>query len=211
MTDDVGAVVLRCPSCGRELPGLDADRVWTCVPCAQAFEVEDGRLVARPFRMWAAPADGPVVHLPFWRLEHTAEIASADDAARRAAEEAAASGRSWIRAFSLRGAFAMGDPGRFLTEASHPERLEAAPLPVCLGARIESRDAVRVAELLLLARADRVADVTPVTLRLDVREAVLVAVPFVVAGLDVVCAVDARAIRRAALPDAEALLATASR
>ena len=207
----VVAIVLRCPECGVELAGLDADQAWACPSCGNAWEVEGDRLAPRPYRVWALGAEGVVAHLPFWRIECTADVVSDDPAARAAAEAAAAAGRVWVRAFGLRAAFAVGDPGEMLTFAAHAERIEGGPLPVCVGARIGSREAVRIAELLILARADREVDVSPVTLRLDVREIALVAIPYVDAGPDLACAADGRSFRKSAFPDCEAILAAARR
>lgn len=205
------ALVLRCPSCGGELPGLDADQAWTCASCRAAYEVEGDALAARPY-LRVRPPDGVghgLVWLPFWRIEHVAEIACDDDRARAAAEDAAAAGRSWVRAFWLENAFLLGDPGQSMTAGDAPEPLDADGLPPCLGTRVTSAEALRLAELFVLARADRVADVSPVTLRLVPRATSLVAVPFVVGELDVVSAFDGRAFRRTTIPDLDEILAAA--
>jgi hypothetical protein len=206
------AVVLRCPSCGQELPALDADRVWACASCRTALEIEGDALAPRPYRCWrpAGRARDDTVWLPFWRVEHDAEIDCDDARARAAAEDAASAGRSWVRAFWLENAFLLGDPGQAMSAEEHAEHLSDHDLPVCVGARVGSAEALRLAELFVLARADRVADVTPVTLRLVPRETALVAVPFALAERDVVCAVDGRRFRRTTIPDLDAIRATAA-
>jgi len=195
------AVLLRCPNCGSDLPGLDADRAWACAPCGHAWELDGAALAPRPYRVWRLSVDPPVVWLPFWRIAHRPEIecGEGDFAVRAAIERAAASGRAWVRAFGLDGAFQTGDPGQTLTNADHAEHIEADRLPECVGARIGSAEAVRLATLFVLARADREEDVTPAVLRLDVSETALVAVPFLDAGRDLVCAVDARPYRKSAM------------
>lgn len=232
--DGPTAIVLRCPSCATELPGLDSDRVWACASCGHAWEAEEGRLAPRPYLAWRVPVDGavvddapradprvprvsgsvagqgPAVWLPFWRVAFGAEVVCADAAALAAIERAAAPGRAWVRAFRLDGAFQIGDPGRALTEASHEESLAADRLPVCVGARIGSAEAIRLARLFVLARADVEADVTPAELRLAVTETAFVAVPFVASGRDVVCAIDGRSYRRSAMGDLAEVLATAA-
>jgi hypothetical protein len=195
------AVLLRCPDCGSDLPGLDADRAWACPPCGHAWEIEGAALAPRPYRVWRVDAEGSVVWLPFWRIAYRPEIecGAGDFAVRAAIERAAASGRAWVRAFWLDGAFQTGDPGQTLTNAEHAEHLASDRLPVCVGARIGSAEAVRLATLFVLARADREEDVTPAVLRLDVSEAALVAVPFLESGRDLVCAVDGSRCRKSAM------------
>jgi hypothetical protein len=219
------AVLLRCPNCGSDLPGLDADRAWACAPCGNAWEIDGTALAPRPYRVWRLTVDGrvvssshgaeprearrsgsaagaaPVVWLPFWRVAYRPEIecGEGDFAVRAAIERAAASGRAWVRAFWLDGAFQTGDPGQTLTNADHAEHIEADRLPDCVGARIGSAEAVRLATLFVLARADREEDVTPAVICLDVSETALVAVPFLDAGRDLVCAVDARSYRKSAM------------
>jgi hypothetical protein len=199
------AIVLRCPECGRELPGLDADRVWTCAPCARAWEIDGARLAPRPFCVWRPPggpaAESALRWLPFWRVAYRIEVDCPEPPLRDAILRAAASGRAWVRAFRLDGAFQVGDPGQVLTEGDHAEHLEAAGLPECVGARLGSAEAVNLARLFLLARADREIDVTPAEVRLEATETALVAVPFAEDGRDLVCAIDARSYRRSAMGD----------
>lgn len=209
--EEVAAVVLRCSNCAQELPGADADRAWACAPCATAYEIEGASFAPRPYAAWRVPIDdadrGGVIWLPFWRIAHAAEIASDDEPARIAVERAVAAGRTWIRAFWLDNAFLVGDAGQTLTKDAHDETLDAASLPRIAGARIPSRDALRLAELFALAAADREADVTPVTLRLVAHATALIAVPFRDAGRDIVCAVDGRAFRKSAVPDLDEIAA----
>jgi hypothetical protein len=201
------AVLLRCPNCGNDLPGLDDDRAWACPPCARAWEVEDGRLAERPYRAWRVPAEGEGVWLPFWRIAYEPRVAGSDARAVAAVESATASRRAWVRAFRLDGAFSIGDPGQSITSLDAPEVLDARDLPVCAGTRIGSAEAAQLARLFALAAADRIADVTPVTLDLDVRELMLVAVPFVDAGRDLVCPVDGRPLQKRTFPDLVAIAA----
>ena len=195
------AIVLRCPQCGTELLGHDADRAWVCVSCAHVWEVVGRELAARPYRVWRLDAGGPAVWLPFWRVQFRAEIECDDAHVRETVEQVAARGGAWVRAFWLDGAFQMGDPGQALTDTDTDETLASDRLPAITGIRISSAEAVRLAELFVLASADKIADVSPVTLRLHVQETALVAVPFRDDGRDVVCVTDGHAFRKAAIPD----------
>jgi hypothetical protein len=197
------AIALRCPNCGHDLPGLDGDRAWACAPCAHAWEVEGTSLAPRPYRAWRLASAPGAVWLPFWRIAYEANVECADARALGAVSDVAASRRAWVRAFRLDGAFLVGDPGQGLTARdASDEALDDRDLPECVGSRIGSREALRLAELFVLAAADRIADVTPVRLVLSLREATLVAVPFLDAGRDLVCAATGARYRRSALPDA---------
>lgn len=195
------AVALRCPLCGTDLPGLDADRVWTCAPCRAAWEVEDGALAPRRFVEYAAPFDGDVVRLPFWRIGYDAvvECAAAEPAA--AMERATALRRAFVRAFRLDGAWVVGDPGQSLTTHAFDEVLCDRPPRACPGGVLGSADAIRLAGLFVLAAADRIADVTPVRFELVPTSLEYVSVPFRACGDSLECPWIGRRYLRRAFPD----------
>ena len=176
----LSVLALRCGRCGEELRGLDGDRAFCCAPCATAWEVEDGRFVARPFRALepVIGGKGERLWLPFWRLGVSVHAEGENRAACDALRAVAAVGRAWVRAFWLTSAFYVGDPGQRMTGAGFEERLRADALPCCAGTRLGSSEAMQLAELFLLAAADRSADITGVKAHFDFTERALVAVPF---------------------------------
>lgn len=196
-------ILLRCDACGLVLSGLDSDRAWTCVPCGAAFEERGGRLVRLPYRaLVLAPRPGPAgsVALPFWRVAFTAHVSGPNPVVRNALAAAAGAGRAWVRAFWMAGAFHVGDPGVHLTEASFDESLTDERLPACRGVRVASADAVRLARLFLLARADRTADISGADVVLDGVATTLVAVRFALHEGEIESPVDGTRWRRKTLP-----------
>lgn len=202
MTDATSAVLLlRCARCGGGLDGGDGDRAWTCPRCAAAYEPRAGRLVEVPCRTLVLGRRAGDLPLPFWRVTFTPRIEAPTLPLRTALEEVSAAGRAWVRAFWMSGAFQIGDPGQKLTETAFDEALaDEATLPAA-GVRVGSAEALRLAELFLLAAADRRADVTDARLFLDDPAFELVSVVFRREGDDLVSPVDGARWRRVTVPD----------
>lgn len=176
------AVALRCPNCGGDFAGFDADRVWTCASCRAAWEVEDGALAPRRFVEYAAPFDGDVLRLPFWRIGYDPVIECAEAEPAQAVARATSLRRAWVRSFRLDGAWVVGDPGQALTSLEFDEIESDRPPRPCPGGVIGSADAMRLASLYVLAAADRIADITPVKFELVPTSLEYVALPFRVLG-----------------------------
>jgi len=201
VTGTSAALLLRCAHCGGSLDGADGDRAWTCPRCAAAFEVATGRLVEVPCRALVLGRERGDTALPFWRVRFTPEIEGPTLPVRRALEEVSAAGRAWVRAFWMIGAFHLGDPGQKLTEAAFDETLADDRTLPGAGVRVSSADALRLAELFLLAAADRVADVTDASVTLLDPSVELVVVSFASEGEDLVSPVDGARWRRSTVPD----------
>jgi len=202
MTGPGAAVLLlRCARCGGGLDGGDGDRAWTCPRCATAYEPRGGRLVEVPCRTLVLGRRDGGVPLPFWRVTFTPRIEAPTLLVRTALEEVSAAGRAWVRAFWMSGAFHIGDPGQKLTETPFDEALAEESVLPAAGVRVSSAEALRLAELFLLAAADRRADVTGARLSLDAPSFDLVAVCFRREGDDVVSPVDGARWRRVTVPD----------
>jgi len=195
------ALLLRCAHCGGGLDGGDGDRAWTCPHCAAAFEVADGRLAEVPCRALVLGRDRGDAALPFWRVRFTPQIDGPTLPVRRALEEVSSSGRAWVRAFWMIGAFHLGDPGQKLTETAFDETVAEDRVLPGAGVRVSSADALRLAELFLLAAADRRADVTDASVALLDPSVELVVVSFRTEGADLVSPVDGARWRRSTVPD----------
>lgn len=209
---------LRCGVCGAALGGLATDVAWICPPCGAAWEAETDaggtRLVRRASFLLepppAAVAAARVVWLPFWRIELDAEVADDPSAAAgrgsgaltREAVAAVARRRVFVRAFWMRNAFTIGDPGLLLTTADFQEvRIEDVPSPALTGIAIGSADAARLAELFVLRIVDSARDVCGVRLRSEAATVHLVLVPFADLGDILVCPATGHSFARALLDD----------
>lgn len=209
---------LRCRICGAALGGLATDVVWICPPCGAAWEAETDaggtRLVRRASFLLEPPpaaiAAARVVWLPFWRIELDSEVTDepsaagrrAADALTREAVAAVARRRVYVRAFWMRNAFTIGDPGLTLTAAEFPEvRIEGVPFPALTGIAIGSADAVRLAELFVLRIVDSARDVGGIRLHSNPASVHLVLVPFADLGDLLVCPATGHSFPRARLDD----------
>lgn len=176
-------VRLVCPGCGRALPTLDTDVAWACGTCVTGYELIDGQLVEHPLKVLALPDDVPhqaLIYLPFWRLELSPTIDGGSAAAIETITTMCAGRPSWVRAFSLRGAFYSGDPGLALSEHRWQERFDSGSPPPCLGASLSSSAGAQVARWFVLARADRHHDISHLTLTTVLRSAWLTLVPLAI-------------------------------
>jgi hypothetical protein len=198
-------LLLRCARCGGALDGGDGDRVFTCPRCAAAFEPRSGALAEVPLRSLvlgrSARGAGRAAALPFWRVTFTPQIEAPSLPLREALEDVSSAGRAWVRAFWMSGAFHVGDPGQRLTEARFDETLAADGTAPSAGVRVGSAEALRLAELFLLAAADRRADVTGARLVLADPAFELVTIAFLREGEDLVSPVDGARWRSVIVPD----------
>lgn len=195
-------VALRCTGCGSPLRHEDGVRAWTCPACRRAYEPERApgavRLAARPYGLLRIGDGGPGFALPFWRLGFTARVHGGTAALRAALAAVTEPGRAFVRAFPLRGAFNVGDPGRALTRARFDERYEDdARLPGTCRITVSSAEAMHLARLFLLADADVAADVSGGTLDLSFDSVTLVAVPWRDEGGSLVCPITGSSFPRA--------------
>lgn len=180
LTDAAPPVLpLRSPDGARRLYGLDGDCVFSVPGEASVYELEGATLVARPLRAARPerPPEGRLLWLPFWHVRLRAEV-SGQGPGRAAAEKVFLEDAGYVRAFSLQNAHYVGDPGLGLTLTGWRATLQEGPPPVCLGARLPSREAVDIARLFLLERADRGADVTGVRVQTVLERLELLMLPF---------------------------------
>lgn len=208
-------VALRCGRCGASLGGFDTDVAWVCSACGAAWEADasgpsavlvpiDASVLVPPGRR--APR---TVLLPFWRvtLDALAVPATSGDLVEPhpgtvAAVNTVAGRRVWVRAFWMRNAFVIGDPGLELTTANWEET--RGPVErgiVAQGVAIASGEAVRLAELFALKIVDAAADVAGIELRTRSAHCELVFVPFADAGNLIICPVSGTSYARAVFDD----------
>lgn len=170
---------LRSPDGVRRLHGLGGDCVFSAPGERTVYELEGGSLHARPLlamRSERAPA-GRLAWLPFWRVRFDARV-SGEGPGLTVVERVFREDAGFVRAFSLQNAHYVGDPGLGLTLAGPEAAAVEGPPPVCLGARLPSSEAVTIARLYLLEKADRAADVTGVRALTEVARLELVMIPF---------------------------------
>ena len=177
---ELTVIRLQCPACGRAMPSLDTDVVWGCQSCECAYELEEETLVRRKLIRIAPPATsdtGLLLYLPFWRVMLAARAAGGEHTAAATVAELMSERPAWVRAFAMRGAFHCGDPGQLLSEHGWQEERAAGPVPPCLGARLPSAEAVKLARWLLLNRADRKRDVSGIEIDIALGELHLALLP----------------------------------
>lgn len=173
------ALRLESPKSHRRLFGLDGDRVFSAPGEALAYELVGSDLAprrlsaVRPVR----PPEGVLVWLPFWRVRFAAEV-SGDGSGVSVLRSVFESSNAYVRGFTLLNALYVGDPGLGLTlDGFEPGAREEIP-PVCLGVRLPSQEALSIARLFLLEKADRISDVTGARVQVEVAELELLLVPF---------------------------------
>jgi hypothetical protein len=199
---DVRTVALVCPECQSRLRAPPGDVVFFCERCRQVSEAHDGRLALRELVTLDAGGTPGVVRLPVWRFGVAVAYSGEPDVVE-GLERAARPDRVFVAAFRQRNAMAFGDMGMLLT-AKPPTLVESDPEPFS-GAALRSAEAARLIEPMVLARADRVRDVTGVEVEVSVESVSLVTVPARDEGNALVDMALARRWPRAAFLDAEAL------
>lgn len=173
------ALRLQSPDTDRRLFGLDGDCVFSAPGASVAHELVGVDLCAREL-LAAQPSravEGLLFWLPFWQVRFRAEV-SGEGPAVAVVQTVFDSSRAYVRAFSLVNALYVGDPGLGLTLEGVELEAREGPPPVCLGARLPSREAVTIARLFLLEKADRISDVTGARVKAEVAELRLMMIPF---------------------------------
>ncbi|MFO8074207.1 MAG: hypothetical protein R6V85_20285 [Polyangia bacterium] len=175
---------LECPECGNPLSGLRYDVLFGCTSCGLAFCFESEQ--RRAFRVRRAAAEierpGPRLYLPLWELRVQSAVPAADRARESLVGLATSIERLWVSGFRTRHPQLFKDPGRELSgrriEASEdPDPPARQPL---LGACRGPATLERRAELYVLDRLDKRADITRLDIELKVGEMRLWQVPFAV-------------------------------
>ncbi len=173
---------LECPECKRPLSGLRYDVLFGCTSCKLAFCFENDK--RRAFRVRFAAAEierpGPRLYLPLWELRIESAAPAADRARESLLDLASSIERLWVGGFRTRHPQLFKDPGRELSErgieaSEDPDPPVRQPL---LGACRGPETLERRAELYVLDRLDKRADITKLGIELKVGEMRLWQVPF---------------------------------
>lgn len=202
---DITTVALVCPACGERIRAPRGDVLFACAQCSAVSEVEPRGLRGIECT-WAAvgqPTDGPDLMLPYWCFHvdvgYSGEDADAvDHLARMVRPE-----RVYVPAFRQRSVLVFGDMGLQMTYK--PPGLARGEPGYFAGATLQSAEASRLVEPMVLWRADHVRDVTGVQVRAEVTGVEVVAVPARDEGKRLVDLLSGRQWPMAAFLDIDAL------
>jgi|GEM_PF-3956848 len=197
---------LKCKRCGQPLPGLPQDVVFVCADCGMAFPFSfhlnlrqdvrgeqvdldspaarligeyEGRPDYRVF-VWAEPHVGAQPCLPFWLFTVRPGFDTADAQKKSRYEVLCRDLYPLVPAFNFHGLQYIGSPGQELSLDRRP-LLADGHVPL-RGAARDPFTAFVMAWHLILRQADRLADISNVTMSVRHTETALVAVPFTVTG-----------------------------
>ena len=204
----IRVTALVCPECGGGLAGLRFDRVFFCPSCRCALEPGPSGWEKRPLVAAAAPeGEVPRFYLPLWRFRVTVTAAPANRKQELAVRRLDDFTVVWVSGFNMLRPSYYGDLGLIYTERS----LEPAPAErfaegrFIAGCSRGQADAARYTELYATAILDKRADVTGMTINVDVINAALWAIPFAEVGDKAVDMVSGAELPVFALDDLEDL------
>lgn len=177
-------ILLDCGECGAPLPGLEADVAFVCPRCGTARELEDGRLVPRPFVQAAAPAEPGArrVNLPVWRFDASVDAQLAAGATwdslerKRITDRAAELQRVYVLACALPRGDVYGDWGEAWTTLQ-PEWEPAPERHPVIGASLPSDEARVIGAHYIFDILDAIFDLAGLEVEVDIGEPTLVALP----------------------------------
>ena len=204
MTAPLLVLTRQCPECGKNLQGLEQDRVYVCLPCARAHEVTEAGWQSHPLHSTGA-GDLP---LPFWHLRLATTLSCPEE--KRACFTLPTEVDVWVKSFHMPQVDLLGNPGLVMTLAEvalSPVDSSARPMPL-VGSRRSSQQAATWGRLFLLERLDRQEDISGITLETRVLAVRLVGMPFRFDGDALTCVATGQSIHPTHIDDFDAIRRT---
>ncbi len=172
-------VPCQCPDCGRDLTGLDNDRVFVCSTCALALHfLHEGDMLRYPVRFAKTLEKNreSIMYMPFWMYRVKLDLSCKDNRKLKNALRTAPQ-TVYLNAFKMHGFSLYGNPGLSLT-ALQPTLIWEDNPQFMAGCRRTEASAKNSLSHVILAVIDRHEDVTGLDMSLEIEETTLIGVPF---------------------------------